>query len=234
MVLVESLHPRLALSLVRERHEQVVLNELLVEDEAQHVLLAQLLLFTLIQWLEDEVVERLELFGLILAASEVKQAAVGQAHEALFPATSEHAATLTLLLNDAGLEALDHGVVDDSVSERRIMHLHLVGHHVVSGINLRQLLLERLIVVRHDLTLIAHSFRFELVEDVSFGNLTRLILLSLDRNLVDEELGKLLVSQVNLVGGLLLVLLFLLDLLHFLQALELLGQVNAATTSLSA
>ena len=69
------------------------------QDANNGGLLAYLLLLSFIKRLEDEVVERLKLFGLILAASEVKQTAVGKAHEALFPATSEHAAC------HAGMEA---------------------------------------------------------------------------------------------------------------------------------
>lgn len=120
LVLIEGLHPCLAFGLVRERDEQVPINELLVEDEAQYVFLAQFLLLYFIQWLEDEVVERLELLGLILSTGEVKQTAVSEAQEALLPATSEHAA-ITLLEDDSSLEALDHGVIHDGVGVLRVI-----------------------------------------------------------------------------------------------------------------
>lgn len=106
----------------------------------------------------------------------------------------------------------------------------MVGHHVVGLVNLRQLLLESLAVVRgEDFTLVPNSICLELRKDVFFGNLTCVILPLLVGDLVDEELGKLLVGQVDLSGHLLLVLFFLLDLFHFFEALELLGKVNRST-----
>ena len=125
---LEGVHPCLFIVLVITSNVVVFCDQLFVEYDLDHMLFADLLLFSFRHVDQDEVVQDLELSRFFFTFFEVEQANVGQGKEPILPFVE---ATIRLFLDEAYFESLYKWVLDNVTHIVGILCSSLLSHNIV-------------------------------------------------------------------------------------------------------